>query len=164
VLDVPNDMFGKVMSVPDSLITDYFVHCTRVPMTDIATIAEEMVMGGNPRDAKVLLAKEIVRLYHGDTEADKAEQYFVDTFSKGHIPQDVAVTSVNSKFETIVDTIVAMKFATSKSDALRKIEQGGVSVDGVKISPDDIQWDKEKHEEKVMKVGKKDFVKITFAA
>ena len=161
--DVPNDMFGKVMSVPDTLITDYFVHCTRVPMADIGKMAEEMVTGGNPRDAKVRLAKEIVRLYHGDAEADKAEQYFVETFSKGHVPEDVKTTSVNSQFDTVVTVIVAMGFATSKSDAMRKIEQGGVSVDGVKISPDDLQWNKEKHNDKVMKVGKKDFVKIVFS-
>ncbi len=162
--DTPNDMFGKVMSIPDNLIMDYFVHCTRVPLIDVSKMAEEIVMGGNPRDAKVRLAKEIVRLYHGDAEADKAEQYFVETFSKGMVPEDVATTSVKSQFETIVDTIVAMKFATSKSDAMRKIEQGGVSIGGEKVSQEDIQWNKGNHEGKVMKVGKKDFVKITFSA
>src|SRR6185369_15888097 len=83
LLDAPEDMFGKVMSIPDELIMSYFVHCTRVPMKDIAGMAEEIVTGGNPRDAKVRLAKEIVTLYHGKDEAEKAEKYFIETFSKG---------------------------------------------------------------------------------
>ena len=161
--DSPQDMFGKTMALPDEMIMQMFVDCTYVPMTEIATIAEEMVMGSNPRDAKVRLAKDIVRLYHGDTEADQAEQYFVDTFSKGQLPTDIQTTNVRSQSVTIVDTIVELQFATSKSDAMRKIEQGGVSIDGVKVSPDDVKWQKEKHDGKVMKVGKKDFVKITFA-
>lgn len=87
--DSPQDMFGKTMALPDEkMITQMFVDCTYVPMAEIAKIAEDMVTGGNPRDAKVRLAKEIVRLYHGDAEADKAEQYFVETFSKGQIPDE----------------------------------------------------------------------------
>ena len=161
--DSPQEMFGKTMALPDEMITQMFVDCTYVPMAEIGKMAEDMVTGGNPRDAKVRLAKEIVRLYHGDAEADKAEQYFVDTFSKGVDP-NIPATLINSQFETIVDVIVRMNLATSKSDAMRKIEQGGVSIDGAKVSPNDIHWDKEKHEGKMMKVGKKDFVKITFAA
>lgn len=158
--DAPNDMFGKVMSIPDNLITDYFVHCTRVPMTEIATMAEEMVTGGNPRDAKVRLAKEIVRLYNGDAEADKAEQYFIDTFSKGHVPEGVREVSV-SDGEKLIDFIVRAGLAESKTDARRKAEQGGVSIDGVKLS-DDTTLTKENHNGKVLKVGKKDFVKMVF--
>ena len=123
--DVPNDMFGKVMSVPDNLITDYFVHCTRVPMTEIAKMAEDMVTGGNPRDAKVCLAKEIVRLYHGDVEAEKAERYFVETFSKGVVPEEVRTVSVVSGTK-LTDMLADQHLAESKADARRKTEQGGV--------------------------------------
>lgn len=158
--DAPNDMFGKVMSIPDDLITEYFVHCTRVPMTEIAKMAEEMVIGGNPRDVKVRLAKEIVRLYHGDVEADKTEQYFIDTFSKGHVPEEVREVSVNDG-EKLIDFIVQTGLAESKADARRKAEQGGVSIDGVKLS-DDTTLTKENHNGKVLKVGKKDFVKMVF--
>lgn len=160
LLDVPNEMFGKVMSVPDNLITDYFVHCTRVPMTDIAKMAEEMVTGGNPRDAKVRLAKEIVRLYHGDVEAEKAEQYFIDTFSKGHVPDEVREVTVTENAK-LLDMMLGAGLAESKSDARRKAEQGGVSIDGEKLSEDTV-LNKELHDRKVLKVGKKDFVKIVF--
>lgn len=162
LLDVPNDMFGKVMSVPDELITDYFVHCTRVPMVDIATMAEEMVTGGNPRDAKVRLAKEIVKLYHGDAEADKAERYFVETFSKGHVPTDVREVAVTEGAK-LIDMMVEAGLAESKADARRKAEQGGVSIGGDKLFADTV-FEKNIHDGKIVKVGKKDFVKITFAA
>lgn len=162
LMDIPNDMFGKIMSIPDELITDYFVHCTRVPMTDIAKVAEDMVTGGNPRDAKVRLAKEIVRLYHGDTEADKAEQYFIETFSKGSVPDDVREVVVTEGAK-LIDMIAETGLAESKSDARRKAEQGGVSIDGEKLSADTI-LNKALHDGKVLKVGKKDFVRIVFAA
>lgn len=160
VTDVPNDMFGKVMSIPDNLITDYFVHCTRVPMTEIGKMAEDMVTGGNPRDAKVRLAKEIVRLYHGDAEADRAEQYFVDTFSKGQIPEEVREVKALAGAK-LIDMMAEAGLADSKADARRKAEQGGVSIEGVKLSEETL-LSKELHDGKVLKVGKKDFVKIVF--
>ncbi len=160
LMDTPNEMFGKVMSVPDNLITDYFVHCTRVSITDIAKMAEEMVTGGNPRDAKVRLAKEIVQLYHGEVEAVQAEQYFIETFSKGHVPDEVRTVNVVSGTK-LIDMIAEAGLAESKSDARRKAEQGGVSIDGEKLSEDTVLT-KELHDGKVVKVGKKDFVKVVF--
>ncbi len=160
LLDVPNDMFGKVMSIPDELITTYFVHCTRVPMEDVARIAEDMVTGSNPRDAKVRLAKEIVRLYHGDVEADRAEQYFIETFSKGQVPEELReiTTQVGAK---LIDVIAENGLAESKSDARRKIEQGGVEIAENKVADAMLVLD-ESHNGQVMKIGKKDFVKIVF--
>lgn len=158
--DEPNDMFGKVMSIPDNLITDYFVHCTRVPMAEIGKMAEEMVTGGNPRDAKVRLAKEIVRLYHGDSLSNQAEQYFIETFSKGAIPEEVRAVTVTEGTK-LTDMLVNAGLSESKGEARRKAEQGGVSIDGEKLSFDTV-LEKEKHDGKVVKVGKKDFVKIVF--
>lgn len=158
--DVPNEMFGKVMSVPDNLITDYFVHCTRVPMTEIGKMAEDMVTGGNPRDAKVRLAKEIVRLYHGDAEAEKAEQYFIETFSKGTVPDEVQTVTVVPGTK-LTDMLAEAGLAESKGDARRKAEQGGVSIDSVKLAYDTVLT-KEEHNDKVIKVGKKDFIKVVF--
>jgi len=158
--DAPNDMFGKVMSVPDNLIMDYFVHCTRLPMTEIAKLAEDMVIGGNPRDAKVCLAKEIVRLYHGEVEAEKAEKYFVDTFSKGHIPTEVREARVIEGAK-LIELLFEADLAESKADARRKAEQGGVSIDGEKLDEETI-LSKGQHHGKVLKVGKKDFVRLVF--
>ncbi len=163
--DTPNDMFGKVMSIPDELIMDYFTHCTRVPMTDIAKMAEEIVTGGNPRDAKVRLATEIVRLYHGDAEAEKAETYFVETFSKKQIPgnrlkQKVEWCEPLDSYQNLQDFIVSAGLATSKSDARRKIEQGGIYIDGVRTVESRILTPEDNG--KVVQVGKKDFVEIFF--
>lgn len=156
LLDEPNDMFGKVMSIPDELIGSYFVHCTRVPMEEVG----EITKADNPRDAKVRLAKEIVALYHGADEAAKAEEYFVNTFSKGEIPENIAEAKVEAGMK-LVDLIVSLGFAGSKGDARRKIEQGGVELDGEKITDPNFSV-VASHSGKVFKVGKKDFVKIVF--
>jgi tyrosyl-tRNA synthetase len=160
LFDTPNDMFGKVMSIPDELIMSYFVHCTRVPMQEIGVLAEEIVTGANPRDAKVKLAKEIVTLYHGAEEAAKAKTYFVETFSKKHIPEDIPSVST-SVGEKLIDVIMKAIFADSKGDARRKIEQGGVEIDGARVTAPDAVI-AEDYNGKVLKVGKKDFVKIVF--
>lgn len=166
VNESPNSMFGKVMSLPDTSIMNYFELCTNLPLEEIAKMAEDMVTGGNPRDAKVRLAKEIVRLYHGDAEADKAEQYFIDTFSKGHVPEEVREVAPQHEpaldgFENVESFIARIGLATSKSDARRKIEQGGVTLGEEKIVVGSRMFTKEDNG-KVMKVGKKDFVKIVF--
>lgn len=160
LFDDPNDMFGKVMSIPDEIIMTYFIHCTRVPMTEIATMAEEIVTGGNPRDAKVRLAEEIVTLYHGKEEAEKAKQYFIDTFSKGHIPEDVREIKID-RGEKLIDMMAGFGLAESKSDARRKIDQGAVSLNQEKISDVNTILD-ERFDRQVLRVGKKDFVRVIF--
>ncbi|MEK9151284.1 MAG: tyrosine--tRNA ligase [Patescibacteria group bacterium] len=167
VLDAPNEMFGKIMSIPDELIMEYFVHCTRVPMKEIGIMAEEIITGGNPRDAKVRLAKEIVALYHGADEAKKAETYFIETFSKGRVPQDVRECSpiyepAIEGYENVESFIARIGLAKSKSDARRKIEQGGVTIGDEKVLVGSRMLSKELDNGKVMKVGKKDFVKLVF--
>ncbi len=163
ILDEPNDMFGKVMSLPDTLLESYFIHCTRIPMERV----KEFLKADNPRDAKLRLAHEIVSLYHGAKEAADAEAYFIDNFSKGKIPNDIPELAVGyegdtRKFESLESFIVRIGFAASKSDARRKIEQGGVSLDGEKVAAEGFIFDKEAHDGKVLKVGKKDFARIVF--
>ena len=160
LLDTPNEMFGKVMSVPDELIMEYFVHCTRVPMTEVEKMAADIINGGNPRDAKLRLAKEIVTLYHGADAADKEEQYFIETFSKKHVPENMPEAILEEPI-ALVDLIVKNSLASSKGDARRKIEQGGVELDGEKVTDGQFVVNKD-HDGNVLKVGKKDFVRIVF--
>lgn len=155
--DSSNDMFGKTMALPDGIIRQMLTDCTYLSMEKI----EEIMKAENPRDAKVRLAKEIVALYHGADEAVKAEEYFVNTFSKKEIPTDIADVAVSDDTK-LIDVIVAAGFAESKGDARRKIEQGGVSIDAEKVSDVDAIVSKSLHDGKVLKVGKKDFVKIIF--
>ena len=158
--DAPNDMFGKVMSVPDELIVEYLVHCTRVSMEQVKAWEEKIKAGENPRDAKVFLAQSLVALYHGEDEAKKSVEYFVNTFSKGEVPSDVASYQVEDG-QTLVDIIVATSLAESKSDARRKIEQGGVTIDGQKLTDPNFTLN-DALNGKTLKVGKKDFVKLVF--
>lgn len=160
LLDTPNDMFGKTMSIPDELIMDYFTHCTRVPMTEIAKFTEDIAAGGNPRDAKLRLAKEIVTLYHGTEAGTAAEQYFIDTFSKGQVPTEMPSVTA-SEGMLLTELLVAAGAATSKGEARRKIEQGGVSISDVKIEDFSAVVSKD-HKDAVVKVGKKDFFRIVF--
>jgi tyrosyl-tRNA synthetase len=160
LLDTPNDMFGKCMSIPDEIIMDYFTHCTRVPMEDIAKLAEDIITGSNPRDAKVRLAKEIVTLYHGTEAGVAAEQYFIDTFSKGQVPTEMpSVTAIEGMAFT--ELLVAAGVAVSKGEARRKIEQGGVSIGDTKLEDFLVTVTKDQGGA-VVKVGKKDFFRIVF--
>lgn len=154
--DEPNDMFGKVMGVPDDLIETYFIHCTREPLSAV----QEFLKSENPRDAKLALAKALVTLYHGEAEAKAAEEYFINTFSKGELPENVEELALEAGV-LLIDVLVTFGLATSKSDARRKIEQGGVSIDGEKITDVNAQISSEPNG-KILKVGKKDFRKLTF--
>lgn len=154
--DTPNDMFGKVMSIPDELIESYLVHCTRVPMDEV----KQIILLPNPRDAKLRLAEEIVKMYHGEGEAKKSVEYFVETFSKGQMPE--VVPEVRGTLNmSLTDVLVLAGLAESKSEARRKIEQGGVSCDGEKLLDPNAAMTTA-HQGKIFKVGKKDFVKIVF--
>lgn len=131
--DTPADMYGKIMSIPDELIFEYFECVTRVSMTEIAELRREMSGGANPRDFKMRLGREVVAIYHSAEEAKAAEEAFVSQFSKGEMPDDMPEARVAGG-EKVVDVMVAHGLASSKSDARRLIEGGGVKIDGEKIS------------------------------
>lgn len=156
-----NEKFGQVMAQSDEMTKVLLVNCTLLPLPEI----DEIMTAENPRDAKLRLAKEIVTIYHGTEEAEKAQQYFIDTFSKKQIPTEIKEQKVEwcdplDSYQNLIDFIVSAGLATSRSDARRKMEQGGLYIDGVRtiesriLTPDD--------NGKVVQVGKKDFVKIVF--
>ena len=159
--DTPNDMFGKVMSVPDELIAEYLVHCTRVSMEEVNVWKEKLAAGENPRDAKVFLAQSLVSLYHGEDEGAKAVEYFINTFSKGLVPDEVREVAMNAP-ESLAFLIARISLVSmSHSEAKRLIEQGGISVDGAKLLDPLLSVD-QRFNGKVLKIGKKDFAKIVF--
>lgn len=156
LMDTPNDMSGKIMSIPDELIGSYFVHCTRVPMEEI----ERIVKSDNPRDAKLRLGREIVKIYHGDAAAHAAEEYFVSTFSKHEVPADIREVTLSGE-TSLLDFLVQEGFATSKGEARRKVEQGGVEIDGEKV----LDWSlilTKQEKPVIIKCGKKDFARVVF--
>jgi tyrosyl-tRNA synthetase len=151
-----NDLFGAIMSQPDGMIHPLLLGCTRIALDEI----KELMKLENPRDAKLRLAHEIVKIYHGEEKADMATGYFINTFSKKEVPDEVGEIKIESGMK-LVDFLVLAKVANSKGDARRKIEQGGVSIEGGKITDSNIILDNS-FDGKIIKIGKKDFVKIVF--
>ncbi len=156
--DEYNDMFGKVMALPDEAIVSVFTDCTYVSMQEIEKMKKELESGTNPRDLKVRLAKEIVTIYHGAEKAGKAEQNFIETFSKGGVPEDIEKIKTE-KGKSLMEFLVENKIVSSKSDFRRLISENAISdaVLGEKITDPNYKIEKEIS----LKVGKKRFVKIT---
>ncbi len=120
LFDAPDQKYGKIMSLRDDLISQYFELAT-----DAAPIKTK-----NPRDAKMRLAREIVTLYHGAAAAKKAEDAFVRTFQKHETPSEMKTIRVGRSKIPLVDLLIEANLASSKNDARRVIEQGGVKIDG----------------------------------
>lgn len=156
--DEPNDMFGKVMSMKDEFIIDYFLTCTRYPIEKIKELEKGIKEGQNPRDTKALLAQEIVSLYYGRDVAEKALQEFENVFKNKEVPQDIAQIEVDKKNINIVELLVLTKMVESKQEARRLIEQGGVRLRNIVI--DDYKKEVELSSGDILQVGKRRFVKI----
>lgn len=129
---VPDDMYGKIMAVPDELIIKYFTLATRVPPATVAEYEAALKQGTNPRDIKMKLAFELVRFYHSAAAARKAGAQFVATFQKKEIPTGLPV--FKPSHYDIVTVLVEGKIVTSKSEARRAIAQGGVKINGAKVT------------------------------
>lgn len=131
LFDVPNEMYGKMMSLNDNFIIKYFILTTRVEIDKIKEYEKILESGLNPKDIKMKLAYEIVRFYHSEKDAQDAQDYFIRTFSKKEIPINPPEFKPN-KYD-IVSVLVETKLVSSKSEARRTIEQGGVKIDGTLI-------------------------------
>ena len=156
--DEYNDMFGKVMALPDEAISQVFIDCTYISMEEIEKIKKDLESGMNPRDVKIRLAKEIVTIYHSKELADKAEKNFIETFSKGGLPEDIEELKIKNG-DMLMEVLVNAKIVASKSEFRRLVLENAVSnaVSGEKI----IDANFKIHSGITLKVGKKRFVKIT---
>ncbi|MBC8105283.1 MAG: tyrosine--tRNA ligase [Anaerolineae bacterium] len=126
-----NGIFGKVMSLPDSVMEMYYTLLTDLPMDDVKKkIAEK------PRDAKIALAKHIIAWLHSPQEADAAEAEFIKVFSKKEVPEEMPEFTVGPGPHKVPPLIVTAKLAASNSEAIRKIREGAVSLDGQKVGDD----------------------------
>ena len=153
----PRDMYSKVMQIPDDLIIKYFELATDMHPDEIDKIKEGLERAEtNPRDVKMKLSREIVALYNNDKEAILAEEYFKSLFQKNEIPEDISTIDIMAN-ENIVDIITKAKLVSSKSEARRLIEQGGVKVNREKIIElNDVVLKKGD----IIQVGKRKFVKV----
>jgi tyrosyl-tRNA synthetase len=126
-----DDMYGKVMSLTDDLMVRYFSLCTDLPEQEVIKIKDDLVSSRvNPRDYKMRLAYEIVKIYHGEKKAAAAEEYFVKTVQKKEVPEEITNYELSITNWKIVDLLVEVKLAGSKGEARRLVEQGGVKLDG----------------------------------
>lgn len=157
ITDLPNDMFGKVMSVRDELITKYFLLCTNISTHDIEKIKAEIESGANPRDSKVRLAKEIVTLYHGKNAAEKAYENFENTFKKGGVPEDIQEVEV-SKGNLLMDVLIKEAIVASKTEYRRLVDEGAITIVGSGNKITDSNYPV--NESGTIKVGKRRFIKI----
>jgi len=152
--DEPNNMYGKIMTLPDALIARYLELCTFVPISEI----EEIKKMQNPRDQKAFLAKEIVKMYHGERTAGVAEQEFNRVFKSKELPSDIPFFTTDKKEYFMLDLLCDTKLTESKNEAKRLVEAGAVDVDN-KTEKD---WKKpvQIKDGIIIKVGSRKFIKL----
>ena len=161
ITDTPNDMFGKVMSISDTLMWNWYDLLSLRPNAEIAKLKEECAAGRNPRDAKVLLAKEIIARFHSAKEADAAEAEFNARFRGGAAPSDMPEVTVQAETADGIGILQMIKeagLAPSNSEAGRNVTQGGVHLNGDKVSDKGLRL---KAGTYTLQVGKRKWAKVT---
>ena len=163
ITDEPNDMFGKVMSISDTLMWDWYDLLSLRPNDEIAALKKECAEGRNPRDAKVMLAKEIVARFHSAAAADGAEAEFVNRFRQGAMPSEIPEVTVPAGEEgiQIARMLKEAGLVSSTSDGNRMIEQGGVRIQGEGVFDKTLRF--KAGEELIVQVGKRKWAKIHLA-
>lgn len=155
-----NEIFGKIMSIPDNLILKYFELATDLPKNEIESHQKAMSEGENPRNVKIKLARHIVSIYHDSKAAQEAEQEFINVFSKKAVPTELLEEKAIAESEiNIVQLLANISATSSNNESRRLIEQGGIKIDNQKVS-DPTQIIKI-NKGIVLNVGKKKFYKIT---
>jgi tyrosyl-tRNA synthetase len=151
----PSEMFGKIMSISDELMWKYYELLTDLTPTEIEAMKTS---GENPRNLKVNLAKIIIKDFHSQDAAQKAEEDFIARFVKKEIPDEIEETQVSAGHYNLAELLANLNLASSKKEAKRLIEQGGVKIDGEKIS--DTNAEIELKDEILLQVGKRKFLKV----
>jgi tyrosyl-tRNA synthetase len=170
VAEPPREIYGKVMSIPDSLILDYFELVTDVPEEEIAEFKKQLkIHSVNPMNLKKRLAHEIVRQFHGKQAADGAEKHFTQVFQKREIPKETSTVELRGTdtlranaevWRDITSLLSDAGLAKSRSEARRLLAQGAIEVDGEKVSTDKVIL----KDGSIIKVGKRGFLKMVDSA
>jgi len=172
VAEPPREIYGKVMSIPDPLIMDYFELVTDVPEEEIAEFKKQLkTRSVNPMNLKKRLAHEIVRQFHGKQAADEAQEHFTQVFQKREIPKETRTVelhdtiAIRDKVEIevqrdITSLLVEAGLAKSRSEANRLLAQGAIEVDGEKVSTSLVSL----KDGSIIKVGKRRFLKMVDSA
>lgn len=166
IIDEPNDMYGKTMSIPDTLMPNWFELCTDVPLDEVRSLCAQAESGAvNPRDVKQRLAREIVALYHSPGAAAEADAYFVRTFSERKQPVEAEEAVIPAELVvdgsvTIAGLVASLGLAKSNSEARRLMQAGAVRLDEEKLSEPMAALAVDELKGKVLRVGKHQFRKL----
>ncbi|MDP6853069.1 MAG: tyrosine--tRNA ligase [Candidatus Marinimicrobia bacterium] len=156
--DSPSDIYGKALSIPDSLIAKYFEFATDVSSSELESIRKDLKNSiSNPRDVKRKLARELVTLYHDAEKAQQAEAEFDKMFIKKEVPDEMPECKITAPSK-LVSLMVDNKLSASNGESRRLISQGAVSIEQEKVT--DIHYLIEPGDDRVLKVGKRKFLKL----
>jgi len=157
ISEAPESMFGKLMSISDTLMWRYFELLSMRPMTEIEGLRRETENGRNPRDVKVMLAQEIVTRFHSSQAADAALAAFEARFRDGAIPDDMPEVAIASAPQGILHVLREAGLCASGAEAQRNVQQGGVRVDGVRVDDKSLSLAEGSY---VIQVGKRKFARV----
>jgi tyrosyl-tRNA synthetase len=156
VTDKPNDMFGKIMSISDDMMENYFTLLTDLSSEKIAELVDPKKT--HPKEAKVLLGKTIVAQFYGQAAAQAAADEFDKVFAQGQLPEDIREVVIDDPTISIKQLLLACNLVETSGEAKRMIAQGAVSIDGQKISDPNAPANVETGQ--VVRVGKLKFAQI----
>ena len=155
----PDEMFGKIMSISDDLMWRWFELLSFRPINEINELKKEVKSGMNPRDAKILLAEEIIERFHSKEDAGNAKNTFLDRFQKGAKPKDIETFSISLDDDIAIGNLLKESgLVQSTSEAMRLVKQGAVKINDEKI--DDPKLSIAKNQKLLVQVGKRRFLKI----
>jgi tyrosyl-tRNA synthetase len=158
IAEPPNEIYGKTMSIPDSMIVKYFQLATNYTDSEIKEVEKQLKAGENPKNLKSQLAKEIIKIYYSANAADSATQEFEKVFKNKSLPTDIEEYILKEKQIKLTELIVKTKLLSSKSEARRKINEGAVYINDERQT--DPNFDIIIDEPIILKVGKRKFLKI----
>ncbi len=158
ITESPEEMFGKLMSIPDDLLLKYFELTTSLDEAGLKGIESRLKGGENPRVLKAEMASAVVTIYHSSEAAEMAQANFDKVFSDRELPEDIPVHEVRESRVWIVKLLTDLELTSSNSEARRLISQGAVKVNDEKIT--DPEYELEIEDEIVMRVGKRRFARI----
>ncbi len=164
ITDAPDEMFGKIMSISDTLMWRYFELLSFRPMDEIQAFQKQVDEGANPRDIKFLLAQEIIARFHNEDAATQARENFIARFQKGAMPDEMPEKTLMLSDESlgIASLLRDAGLVQSTSEAMRMIKQNAVKIDGERISDRTLQC--MAGETHVYQVGKRRFARVTLAS
>ena len=157
VTEAPGEMFGKIMSISDDLMWDWYNLLSFRPLTEIAQLKEDVANGKNPRDVKILLAKEMIARFHDEAAANAAEQEFINRFQKGAMPDEMPEFTLEGEIG-LANLLKEVGLVATTSEANRMVQQGGVKIDGEKVEDAKLVITASTA---VYQVGKRKFAKVT---